>query len=91
MMATNSRPRSGPADSSSRARRSRGVLRAGRLQHQLVLGQLRRRARLAEPAAAHHGDAIAQAEQLGQVAADERARARGRRSRASETSASMSA
>src|SRR5437773_1994416 len=53
---------------------SRGAFRARGLEHQAVLVQLRGGAGLAEPAAAHDRDAVAEAEKLREVAADEQGR-----------------
>ena len=50
---------------------SGGALGTCRRQHQRVLVPFGDGPRLAEPAAPHHGDAIAQAKQLGKIAADQ--------------------
>ena len=72
--------------------RSLGIAAPVGFEHQAVLGELGDRARRAEPSAAHDGDAIAQAEELGQVAADHQHGLRGgpSSSRRRQTSASMS-
>ncbi len=76
--ATSTRPSNAPARSSSRSgRHARPRRRSIGRHHQIVLREIRRRLGPAETAAAHHRDAVADAEQLRQIAADQQDGLRG--------------